>query len=347
MNINLGDTITLDQYIYESLYNEKYGYYMKKNPFGKNGDYITAPNISILFSEMIAIWIISYWKNLGSPKNFNLIELGAGNGEMMSQMIRSFKKFSDFENSCNICILEKSKFLKKTQKIKLKNKKIKWLKNLDQLDDLPNIFIANEFFDALPIKQFIKKDKFWYEKNVNFIKNKTKLIDILFDMKKFEKKIGFNISNKQKFIEFSPLTMDYLRIIAQKIKKKSGGILIIDYGYIGRKLKNTLHSISNHKFTNVLDDFGNSDITYNINFNLVKKIAKEFGLKSSKITSQKKFLLKLGILQRAEILSKNLPFSKKADIYFRIERLIDEKSMGELFKVMFITQKNNNFQIGF
>ena len=143
MKINLGDTITLDQYIYESLYNAKYGYYMKKNPFGKNGDYITAPNISILFSEMIAIWIISYWKNLGSPKSFNLIELGAGNGEMMSQMIRSFKRFPDFENSCNIFILEKSNFLKKTQKIKLRNSEIRWLKNLDQLNRIIEIIKIN------------------------------------------------------------------------------------------------------------------------------------------------------------------------------------------------------------
>ena len=130
---------------------------MKINPFGKKGDYTTAPNISILFSEMIAIWIILFWENLKCPKKFNLIELGAGNGEMMVQIVKTFDKFPLFKNCCKINILEKSIYLKKIQKKKLKNKNIKWLKNLDELSKLPNIFIANEFFDALPIKQFIKK----------------------------------------------------------------------------------------------------------------------------------------------------------------------------------------------
>tara|TARA_Y100000816_G_scaffold129665_1_gene91447 strand:- start:491 stop:829 length:339 start_codon:yes stop_codon:yes gene_type:complete len=103
-NLNL----SLDQFINFCLYNKKSGYYMKKNPFGKKGDFITAPNISRLFSEMIAIWIISFWQSLGSPKRFNLIELGAGNGEMMKVLIESFKNFPLFLKSCNLSIYEKA-----------------------------------------------------------------------------------------------------------------------------------------------------------------------------------------------------------------------------------------------
>ena len=117
--------LSLDKFIDESLYNKKLGYYMRGNPFGEKGDFITAPNISILFSEMIAIWIISFWESLNCPKQFNLIELGAGNGEMMALMINTFLKFPKFKNSCNIKILEKSTLLKKIQKKKMKNKKIK------------------------------------------------------------------------------------------------------------------------------------------------------------------------------------------------------------------------------
>ena len=108
--------IPLDEFINFSLYDKKNGYYMKKNPFGKKGDFTTAPNISRLFSEMIAIWLISFWQNLGSPKNFNLIELGAGNGEMMRILVESFKNFPSFLNSCNIFIHEKSSNLIKIQK---------------------------------------------------------------------------------------------------------------------------------------------------------------------------------------------------------------------------------------
>ena len=112
-------------------------------------------------------------------------------------------------------------------------------------------------------------------------------------------------------------------------------------------MKNTLKSIFKHKFNNVLNNFGQSDITYNLNFKILKKIVKKFNLKVSGITNQKNFLTNLGILKRAEIISKNLPFSKKADIYFRIRRLIDQNSMGELFKVMLATKKNINFKTGF
>ena len=113
-NIN----IPLDEYINLALYDKKNGYYMRKNPFGKKGDFITAPNTSRLFSEMISIWILSFWENLGSPKNFNLVELGAGNGEMMKVFIESFKRFPAFNNSCKIYIYEKSPLLIKIQKKK-------------------------------------------------------------------------------------------------------------------------------------------------------------------------------------------------------------------------------------
>ncbi|MDA9769316.1 SAM-dependent methyltransferase [Candidatus Pelagibacter sp.] len=339
---------TLDKFIEESLYNKKYGYYMKKNPFGKDGDFITAPSISILFSEMIAIWVISFWEKLDCPEQFNLIELGAGNGEMMRVLINTFNKFPQFKNSCKINILEKSESLKKTQKANIKNAKIKWLSSLNQLNNFPCVFIANEFFDALPIKQFLKKDKKWYERYVNFTNEKQlEYLDIPFDMEKFEKKIKFKISYKQKFIEYSPLAAKYLKNIINKIKLNNGGILIIDYAYLEKEMKNTLQAVSKHKYCNVLKSFRNSDITYNLSFNLINMMIKKFGPCSSLTTTQKKFLTKLGILDRAEILSKNMPFSEKADIYFRIKRLINENQMGHLFKVMFISNLKNKFKLGF
>jgi len=340
--------LSLDKFIDESLYNKKLGYYMKSNPFGEKGDFITSPNISVLFSEMITIWVISFWESLNCPKQFNLIELGAGNGEMMTIMISTFQKFPQFKNSCNIKILEKSKHLKKIQKKKIKDSKVEWLNDLKNLDNLPCIFIANEFFDALPIKQFIKKKNKWFERYVKF-NNKIKLeyLDILFDIKKLEKEMEFKLSLKQNFIEYSPLALEYLKIITNKININNGGILIIDYGYLDKKMKNTIQAVSKHKYTNILNSFRNSDITYNLSFNQINQILKKLGSFFHSTTTQKEFLTKLGILKRAEILSKNIPFSKKADMYFRIKRLIDDKQMGNLFKVMFITNKKNKFKLGF
>ncbi len=348
MNNKKSVLVTLDKFIEESLYNKKDGYYMKKNPFGERGDFITAPNISILFSEMIAIWVISFWEKLDCPRKFNLVELGAGDGEMMRTLVQTFNKFPKFKNSCKISILEKSELLQQTQKDNIKDSKIKWLNNLNELNNFPCIFIANEFFDALPIKQFLKKEKKWYERHVEITNDKKlEYLDIPFDMKKFEKEIRFKISYDQEFIEYSPLTSKYLKTIIKKIKLNNGGILIIDYGYLEKKMKNTLQAVSKHKYCDILKGFRNSDITYNLSFNLISKIIKKLGPYSSLFTTQKKFLTKLGILDRAEILSRNIPFSKKADIYFRIKRLIDENQMGHLFKVMFVTNYKNKFKLGF
>ena len=140
MKIKKNLKISLDKFINLSLYDNKSGFYMKKNPFGKKGDFITAPNISRLFSEMIAIWIISFWKSLGSPKKFNLIELGAGNGEMMRVFIESFKRFPSFFSSCNFIIHEKSQLSTKIQKKKLIKDKIHWEKQINKIKKLPSIF---------------------------------------------------------------------------------------------------------------------------------------------------------------------------------------------------------------
>ena len=174
MKLKKNLSLPLDKFINYSLYDKKSGYYMKKDPFGHTGDFITAPNISRLFSEMISIWTISFWQSLGSPKKFNLIELGAGNGEMMKDIIETFQNFPDFFNSCNFIIHEKSPLLVKIQKKKLKKNKITWINQVNKIKKLPSIFLANEFFDAMAIKQFIKKKDLWFERFVKF-ENKKKL----------------------------------------------------------------------------------------------------------------------------------------------------------------------------
>jgi len=348
MKIKKNGEITLDKFINLSLYNKKFGYYMKKNPFGKQGDFITAPNISRLFSEMIAIWIISFWKNLGSPKKFNLVELGAGNGEMMKILIESFQNFPLFLKSCNLTIHEKSPTLIGIQKKKLSKSKVIWVSQINKIKKNPSIFVANEFFDAMPIKQFRKHKNIWYEKFVNF-ENSTKasFVEKKTDIKKIEKKLNFKISQDQNFIEYSESGLDYLKSISNLIKKNNGGLLLIDYGYLDKRMKNTLQAVSNHKFANILDNIGRVDITHNINFELFKKITRELGGLDNYLNTQKNFLVKMGIKQRAELLSRNKSFSKKTDIFYRLNRLIDEKQMGTLFKVMFIKNKKNKFKLGF
>tara|TARA_Y100000591_G_scaffold315631_1_gene323417 strand:+ start:198 stop:1250 length:1053 start_codon:yes stop_codon:yes gene_type:complete len=348
MKIKKNGEIPLDKFVDLSLYNKKFGYYMKKDPFGEQGDFITAPNISRLFSEMIAIWIISFWKNLGSPKKFNLVELGAGNGEMMKILIESFQNFPLFLKSCNLVIHEKSPTLISIQKKKLRKSKVIWVSQINKIKRNPTIFIANEFFDAMPIKQFIKHRNIWYEKFVNFENfSKASFVEKKTNIKKIEKKLNFRVSRNQNFIEYSELGLNYLRDISNIIKKNTGGLLLIDYGTLDKRMKNTLQAISNHKFANIFDNIGKADITHNINFELFKKFTQKLGGLDSHLNTQKNFLIEMGIKQRAELISRKKNFLKKADIFYRLNRLIDEKQMGTLFKVMFIKNKNNKFNLGF
>ncbi len=340
-------SLPLDKFISNSMYNKNSGYYMKKNPFGKKGDFITAPNVSRLFSEMIAIWIVSFWKSIGSPKEFNLIELGAGNAAMMKILIESFKKFPSFFKSCRLVIHEISPILKNIQKKKLSNSNINWINDLKKIKKIPSIFVANEFFDALAIKQFQKKGGLWFEKFVSLNKEKAFFSEEKINMKNYERKIDFRVSKNQNFIEYSELGINYLKQISKIIKVRSGGILIIDYGYTEDKMKNTLQALYKHEYSDVLAKIGSSDITHNINFRLFEKIIKKLGGLKHSLTTQKEFLTKMGINERAEIIAKNQNFLKKADIYYRLKRLTDEKQMGKLFKVMLIKNQNNNFNLGF
>ena len=204
--------------------------------------------------------------------------------------------------------------------------------------------VANEFFDSLAIKQFKKKNNIWYEKFVDFQnKSKAAFIEKRTNINKIEKKLNFKVFQNQNFVEYSDLGIDYLKKISQIIKKNTGGLLLIDYGYLDKKMQNTIQAISNHKFANILDNIGNADITHNISFELFKKVTKRLGGLENILTTQKNFLTKMGIKERAEIISKNLNFTEKADVFYRLKRLIDEKQMGELFKVMLIKFGNGFF----
>ena len=244
-------------------------------------------------------------------------------------------------------IYEISPSLKKIQKKELLNSDVNWINDLKKIKKIPSIFVANEFFDALAIKQFKKKGNLWFEKFVSLNKKITSFSEKKINMKNYEKKINFNISKNQNFIEYSELGINYLKQISKIIKARSGGILIIYYGYNEDKMKNTLQALYKHEYSDVLAKIGNSDITHNINFRLFEKIIKKLGGLKHSLTTQKEFLTKMGIQERAEMIAKNQNFLKKADIYYRLKRLTDDKQMGKLFKVMLIKNQKNNFNLGF
>ena len=345
---NLNGTHSVEKFIESALYDKNFGYYSKKNPFGKQGDFITAPLISPLFSEMILVWVISYWINLGRPKEFALVELGPGNGSFCKTFCKNLKKFPSFENSVKIYLLERSETLTKIQKNSIKHKKVTWIKNLSQIKSGPILFFGNEFFDSIPIKQFEVKRSSVYEKFINFKNDKFNK----FILKKISSKTAARLKKlgllrKKGTIEYPQKGLKILSTIAKKIKKFDGGILLIDYGYTKAQGNNTLQSLKSHKKNIFYKNIGKADITYLVNFELLNKFFSSHKFFLNKIVNQNFFLKKLGIIERAEILSRNISFKEKADLYYRLERLLSEKKMGSIFKVLFAQKNKTKFNLGF
>ena len=345
---NNSKVLPVDQFIENVLYNKKSGYYSSKIPFGKKGDFLTAPGISNLFSEIIGIWIISTWNTLGRPKKFNIVELGPGDGSLTKILLKTFQQFSTFNQATNIFLYEKSNLLRKLQKKNINNLKVKWIKNFTSIKKGPIIFFGNEFFDAIPVKQFSHKRNLLLEKYYSL--NKKNKIDEIYKKAsgKYVSQIKkFKILKNLKFVEFPKLGLDELNKIIKKISKLQGGLLLIDYGYLTPKNKNTLQSLIKHKRNKLLDNLGKADITSLVNFNLLNEYFIKNNLKVKKVVTQKFFLEKMGIIERANSLSQKMSFKEQSNLYLRLKRLLDLKLMGNLFKVIFTYKfKKDNF-LGF
>tara|TARA_Y100000591_G_C21823069_1_gene694848 strand:- start:549 stop:1613 length:1065 start_codon:yes stop_codon:yes gene_type:complete len=337
--------LQVDEFMQAVLYDKKFGYYNSKYPFGKKGDYVTAPKISNLFSEIIAIWMISTWEFFGKPKVFNIVEMGPGDGSLAKILLRVFKKFPEFNKAKKISLYEISNFLKKEQKKNLKNENVKWIDNLSNLKEGPIIFFGNEYFDAIPIKQFKNKKDGLFEKYYEITKNK-KIKEVFKKASSHDLFLikSFKTLKNLKLIEFPKLGFIELKKMIKKILRLRGCILIIDYGYIKSKNQYTLQSVMNHKKNKVTDNLGKADITSQVNFALLTEFFKKNKLEVKDPVSQQFFLKKMGIIERAEIISKKMKFNDQTSLYLSLKRLLSPNSMGNLFKViMAYNFKKKNF----
>ena len=351
INLKNNKLIAVDEFIEKALYHPIKGYYSKKVPFGSQGDFITAPTLSNLFSEIIGIWLISTWEKMDKPERLNFVELGPGDGSLAKVLVNIFEKFPEFNKAIKIFLYEKSELLKKIQKNKIKNSNIKWIDNFDSINKGPIIFFGNEFFDAIPIKQFSYFKKKLFEKFYIF-NSKTGLSETYREAsKKNIKKIkSFKTLNDHNFIEYPQLGFLELEKMVNKVSKLSGGILLIDYGYLDIVNTNTLQAVMGNKKININTLFknpGKADITYLVNFSLLKEFFIKKSFKVENIVSQKFFLEKMGILERAKILKKRMTFKEEERMSHTLKRLLHKKSIGELFKVIFAYKSRKNNFLGF
>ena len=340
--------LPVDDFIEKILYEPEIGYYSSKDPFGKNGDFITSPTISNLFSEIIGIWLISSWEKMGKPKVFNFVELGPGDGSLTKVIINTLKKFPECNKAIKIYLYEKSLFLKKLQKQNIDNIRIKWIKNFNSIKKGPVIFFGNEFFDAIPIKQFSNINNELFEKCYS-VKDNINIIEkfIRSNKKDFAQIMTFGTLKKLKFIEFPKKGLIELNPIIKKINKLSGGILLIDYGYLNSNNSNTIQAVMDNKKIStetMLKNLGKADITSLVNFNLLKEYFLKNNLKVKKVVTQRFFLERMGIIERAQILQKKRTNKEQKYMKETLSRLLGENQMGSLFKVIFgYKNKNNNF----
>lgn len=353
--IELNGPMPLKKFLELVLSNKQHGYYSNIREIGKKGDFTTAPEISQLFGEIIAIWCVNLWQILGSPKNFALVELGPGNGTLAADIIRTTKKIPNFHNAVSFHFFELDNILRQRQKSALESFNIKkyWHDDICNLPKLPTIFIANEFFDALPIAQYIKRKNQWYKISVDIDQKSKELIftEVSLDIKT-QNILGHKYSHvpQNGLIELCEDAELIVKQISNHIKEFSGGGLFIDYGYAdnsNRLFNSSLQAVKDHKYCIALDNLNSADLSAHVNFSKIKEVAELSGIKVHGPITQREFLLNMQIAARRDVLLKNATNIQKENIISGYHRLVSEKHMGLLFKTIAITNKEINQFIGF
>ncbi|MDR0484317.1 MAG: SAM-dependent methyltransferase [Alphaproteobacteria bacterium] len=326
------------------------GYYRNSNPLGLKGDFITAPEISQVFGELIGLWLLDCWFKLGSPDKCFLVELGAGRGTLMADILRATKKVKEFHDSLNIKIVEINQELIHLQKSILQDyTNISWVKSVEEIDvDAPVLIYSNEFFDSLPTKQYLLKENNCFELMVDIDKNnKLKLVFLKTENYLLPKEII--PTDKEIIYETSPMANSIFNYLSAIVAEFSGVILTIDYGYTTPEFRNSIRGYKNHKVLDVfeiINQVGEVDFTYNVNFKELHMAVNELKIDKFKVITQKEFLENLGIHERASILLKNIVETKdKQDFIEQITTLISPTQMGEKFKAMCLSKNIKNLAI--
>lgn len=332
--------ITIAEYMELALCHSEYGYYMRKDPFGKEGDFTTAPEISQVFGEIMGIWLAYNWQQAGKPEEFALVEMGAGRGTLMSDILRATKNIAGFHEAASIHLVEISPTLKQKQwkNLATKHDNIEWHDSFDTIPSLPIFLIANEFFDALPVRQFVKESDGWHELMVGITDGE---LDFINSEKIFsEEEIGYyELAGKDR-IETCISAVEIISKIAGHIENYGGAAIIIDYGYTGGSNGNSLQAVKYHAYHPFLEDAGNADLTAHVDFAALSKEAAKYNVNIHDIVPQGAFLMKLGAGERTTALCEKATHEQQKLLIKGLSRLADPTEMGSLFKVFIITSNH-------
>lgn len=322
--------ISLADYMADCLMHPQHGYYATRDPFGAAGDFTTAPEISQMFGELIGLALGQAWMDQGQPENIVLAELGPGRGTLMADVLRATKAIPGFHNALSVHLVETSPTLRKVQAKLIPD--ATWHESISTLPDAPLFLIANEFFDALPIRQFVRDGAEWRERMVGVSDGALSIglsapapIALLEDRLK-DTKDG-------DLVEHCPALPFIATAIGTKIETYGGCALIVDYGD-WLSLGDTLQALKSQEQTDPLKAPGEADLTAHVDFAAIAANAQP--AKFSRLTTQGVFLERLGITQRAQLLASRLSDDALASHIAAHRRLTHPAEMGELFKVISI-----------
>jgi len=325
--------ISIADFMTDCLLHPQHGYYTTRDPFGAAGDFTTAPGISQMFGELIGLALAQAWLDQVRPSRFTLAELGPGRGTLMADALRATKAIPGFHAAAQVHLVEASPTLRACQQQTLSGTDVTWVGSTDNLPDVPLFLVANEFFDALPIRQFIRDAGGWRERQVGLTDGKlafgasdpaplAELAHRLAD------------TNPGDMVETCAPARPVMQDIADRIARHGGAALVIDYGDWHSK-GDTFQALQSHRPVDPLANPGNADLTAHVDFEALANAAT--GLTHSALTPQGVFLERLGITARAQALAQNMTKPALDQHIAAHRRLTHPQEMGSLFKVLGLT----------
>jgi NADH dehydrogenase [ubiquinone] 1 alpha subcomplex assembly factor 7 len=332
MQIRQTGPMSISTYMGLCLTHPRHGYYRQGTAIGAAGDFITAPEISQMFGEMIGFFFVNLWQQMGEPKAFTLLELGPGRGTLMADLLRVAGRAPGFSAALSLELFEADPLLLAEQRNRLAEHQPRWIENFDLAADTPLLVVANEFFDALPIRQFVRGREGWHERMVGLTDGRRSFGLSPAPIPASALPEAVRDSPEGAVYEAGLAAGEVTSRLARAVSRRGGAILALDYGYAETRTGETLQAVSRHAYADPLESPGEADLSAHVDFGALAAIARAAGLAVEPLAAQGDFLKALGILARAATLARANP-GEAASINAALDRLTGPTQMGTLFKV--------------
>ena len=326
--------LTVARYMALCLGHPRHGYYTTRDPFGAGGDFTTAPEISQMFGELIGLWAVETWRALGAPDRLRLIELGPGRGTLMADLLRAARVAPAFLAAVDVHLVETSPVLRARQQSILRAAPVPvaWHERASDAPEGPAVVIANEFFDALPVRQFVKTGQGWRERLVGLDDRGELAFGLAPEP---EPRLKKTAAPQGAVLEWAEAAMAVAETLAHRVATQGGAALVVDYGDSGPAFGDTLQAVRRHAFADPLAEPGEADLTVHVDFDQLGRAARAGGARPFGPMAQGDFLRALGIEARAAALKARATPDQSAGIDAALQRLAGDGAgdMGALFKV--------------